>query len=64
MVIGLDKHIPGEIFTHISAFVQRLLPSGITPNDCTFAIHPGGPMVLQAIIDALHITDKATHSAW
>lgn len=64
MIIGLDKHIPSEIFTHIGSFAEELLPEGVAATDCTWAIHPGGPMVLRAIIDALKIKEKETQSAW
>lgn len=64
MIIGLDKHIPGEIFHHISAFANRLIPRNTTANDCVWAIHPGGPMILTAIVDALKLNEKNVQSAW
>lgn len=36
----------------------------ITREECTWAIHPGGPMILRAIIDALGIEHEQTTSSW
>lgn len=68
MTIGLGKAIPHKIYQHIRPFAADLLKQAadeeISFDACTWAIHPGGPLILRAIIDALDIETKQTTSSW
>lgn len=58
----LSPEIPGLIETHLAAYVDRwLAPSGLTRDDiATWAIHPGGPRILDAAETALGLTREST----
>lgn len=71
MIIGLAKEISSEIYLHVAPFVERLLQWGTKANDgpisnedIIYAIHPGGPMILQAIIQACGIDKRRTAASW
>jgi predicted naringenin-chalcone synthase len=67
MVIGLGKEIPLQIFNHIRPFSADLLAPagrGVGFGDCVWALHPGGPLILRAIIDALDIDEQLTKASW
>jgi len=63
MLVGLDKSISSEIYNHIGKFSERLLRD-VAVQDCTWALHPGGPMILHAIAQALNIPAEETEAAW
>jgi len=68
MIIGLGKAIPHHIYQHIRPFAAELLENAASKEipfaDCTWAIHPGGPLILRAIIEALDIEKNQTTSSW
>jgi predicted naringenin-chalcone synthase len=64
MIIGLDRHISNEIYENIVPFAQRLLGPDIQAKQCAWAIHPGGPMVIKAITDALKLEDSDARAGW
>lgn len=68
MTIGLGKAIPHKIYQYIRPFAADLLKGAaedeISFADCTWAIHPGGPLILRAIIDSLDIEKRQTTSSW
>jgi predicted naringenin-chalcone synthase len=69
LVINLDKRISTEIYSSIKGFTDELLQfvhtkkqwgakanrGPINAKDAYFAVHPGDPLILQAIIDALGV---------
>jgi len=69
-VIGLAKEISAEIYKCIDDFCGVLLNhhpdvyGPITPQMCEWAIHPGGPMIIQAISDKIGVDKKAVQSSW
>src|SRR5262249_54227427 len=64
----LSKEIPLLIARSISGYLERLCDlAGMNPKEvireAVFAIHPGGPKILQQIKDLLGLeTDQITHS--
>jgi len=71
--IGLSKAIPREIYRAVQPFAARLLRFGhhvkdmeneIDSSDCIWALHPGGPTILKAIIEACNITKEQTKASW
>jgi predicted naringenin-chalcone synthase len=62
LIINLDKRISTEIYSSIKGFTDEPLQWGAKANrgpinakDAYFAVHPGDPLILQAIIDALGV---------
>lgn len=68
MIIGLGKQIPQKIYDNIHPFLSQLLSHtpayGTVNSDMQYAIHPGGPMILNCIQDALNIRQNDTQAAW
>jgi predicted naringenin-chalcone synthase len=70
LVIGLAKEITGEIYKYIDNFCRDLLShhpdvyGPITPPMCQWAVHPGGPMIIQAIADKIGIEKAAVQASW
>jgi predicted naringenin-chalcone synthase len=67
MVIGLGKEIPLQIYQHIRPFAADLLSyhsMDIPFDEATWALHPGGPLIMKAIIDALDIERTQTQASW
>lgn len=55
----LAKEIPGLIEGHIVAFADALLAkAGISREQALFAIHPGGPKIIDLIGSKLQLTDN------
>jgi len=61
MQVGLEKGLAEEIYKHIGVFVTELLGPGRQLNDYLWCIHPGGPLIIEAITKALNI-DKPKHT--
>jgi acyl-CoA synthetase (AMP-forming)/AMP-acid ligase II/predicted naringenin-chalcone synthase/acyl carrier protein len=64
LLIGLHKLIPKAIYDNIQPFVDRLLGPNIQQSQCTFAIHPGGPMIIKAICEVLKLRDDEVDATW
>jgi predicted naringenin-chalcone synthase len=68
MSIGLGKEIPDAIYQNIDIFCANMLgktkASDVKFNECLWAIHPGGPMILSAISNRLGINELHTKCAW
>lgn len=58
----LSLEIPGLIEKHLAAYVDQWLDgSGLSRNDiATWAIHPGGPRILDAAEKALGLAREST----
>jgi prepilin-type processing-associated H-X9-DG protein len=64
-VMTLSKGVPGLIAAHLRPWLERWLAGqGLTPADvASWAIHPGGPRILEAVEEALGLPREATHVA-
>jgi len=64
----LGKEIPDQIYQHIGKFSADMIAEsparGTAFKDCVWALHPGGPMILQAITDCLGLTKQDVLPAW
>lgn len=61
MKMSLSKTIPEAIFNNIIPFVKTLLKRGeikIPLKEIIFAIHPGGPKIIEAVVKALSLTEE------
>lgn len=56
MQMTLSKEVPDKIRTHINSFVHKL--SGGYTGDILFAIHPGGPKIIDTIQKQLELSDE------
>lgn len=72
-IIGLSKEISGQIFMTIKKFCRdnllKIKTAGkvkgfIEEAECHWAIHPGGAMIVQAIQEALGVTNKHSMASW
>lgn len=63
-LIGLSHTVPIHIKRGINAFVEGLLPKSIAINACDWAIHPGGPAIIEGIEKKLHLDKEQTLSSW
>jgi predicted naringenin-chalcone synthase/acyl-CoA synthetase (AMP-forming)/AMP-acid ligase II len=71
MAIGLGRDIPISIYESIETFMQQALRDTAAQeldytdqNLFQWAIHPGGPMIIQAILDRLNLPSSAAKSTW
>jgi predicted naringenin-chalcone synthase len=62
----IAKELPEDIKRELPAQVKALLdPHGLKPSDCTFAVHTGGPKVLNYVAEGLGLDSKARMaSSW
>jgi predicted naringenin-chalcone synthase len=59
MQMTLSKDVPGQVVTHLKEFLEDFNLS----EDTIFAIHPGGPKIIDAIQDLLKLReDQISHS--
>jgi len=61
----LSRDVPARVGAEVAGFVDRFLKSfGLSRRDVAhFAIHPGGPRVIERVLSALDLPeDKARHS--
>lgn len=65
-VMGLSPRVPVTLRRSIGTVVENLLaPHGLTAEDIThWIIHPGGPSILQAIQQRLHLSDAQMAPSW
>jgi predicted naringenin-chalcone synthase len=58
----LSKDVPQKIQSHLTAFIQKLFKKAevsLSDNDCIFyAIHPGGPKIIEQVASMLNIPDE------
>jgi alkylresorcinol/alkylpyrone synthase len=64
--VVLSSEVPDIVRRELPGAVQRICQAaGLRPADLSFvAAHPGGPRVLQAMEQALHMADGALHLSW
>jgi predicted naringenin-chalcone synthase len=57
--MGLSPELPRALGGHVEAVVGKLLAAhGLMPQDvAAWAVHPGGPRVLDVVADRLHLSD-------
>lgn len=60
----LASGVGAVLETHISGFVDRLLPAGIGSSDCDWAVHPGGKAILQAIERGMTLKPDQIQASW
>ncbi len=63
-LIRLSHTVPVYIGRTIKAFVEQLVPPELPLHECSWAIHPGGKSILQAIEKALCIDRSKTQASW
>jgi predicted naringenin-chalcone synthase len=56
MQMSLSKEVPEKIRGSLSAFIREL--SQNHPGECVFAIHPGGPKIIDLIQTQLELSDE------
>ena len=59
----LSRDVPQHIHAHVGGLVETLLArNGLAISDVgAFAIHPGGPRVIEQTAEALGLSDEAVH---
>jgi alkylresorcinol/alkylpyrone synthase len=64
--IALSNRVPRLIREGLRSIVERFLSEhGARTSDVKFwAIHPGGPKILQAVAESLNLTERAMQPAW
>jgi predicted naringenin-chalcone synthase len=70
MLMTLSREVPEVIVTHLPGLLEDFYASlahshgPINSQDCLFAIHPGGPRIIDTIRDSLHLSEQQIqHSA-
>ena len=69
LVIGLGREIPTAIYAAIEQFASLLLsphPQArrVAYSDMRWALHPGGPMIIQAICERLGLAEGSVEEVW
>jgi predicted naringenin-chalcone synthase len=65
MKITLSKKVVEHIERSTPLFLQKLAASWqINPKECTFAIHPGGKAIVQALEKSLELHSSQTAPSW
>lgn len=62
-VMGL-KDIPSHVEKNIAAFAEKLLPAGVSIEECLWPVHPGGKQILCAVQKALSLNQNQLASSW
>ena len=60
----LSHTVPVLLGRHITPFVQSLVNSDFSYENCDWAIHPGGKSIIQAIEKALKLQEGLTKASW
>jgi predicted naringenin-chalcone synthase len=60
----LSTTVPVLLGRHIAPFVQSLVDSDFSYENCDWAIHPGGKSIIQAIEKALKLQEGLTQASW
>ncbi len=63
-LMGVKPDVPQFIFEYIAAFAHRLLPAKANLTDCHWPVHPGGKQILNAIQNALNLTEDHLSCSW
>lgn len=64
--MGLSPEVPKALGRHVGTLVERLLaPEGLSAEDVTaWAVHPGGPEILEVVQQRLGISDERMATSW
>lgn len=58
-LMTLSKDVPSLISEAINSYIERLLqPYNLSTKDCLFAIHPGGPKIIDQIAQSLNLEPR------
>jgi predicted naringenin-chalcone synthase len=61
----LDKLLPDSIFTHAPDFVNKFLGEhSIDISNCLFAVHTGGPKIINGIQKCLNLKSEQLFGTW
>jgi len=60
----LSASVPAHLENHISPFIQRLIGPKLSFDQCSWAVHPGGKAILNAIIRACHLEEEQLSASW
>lgn len=60
----LSASVSSHLETHISAFVERVIGLDLRFDQCTWAVHPGGKDILEAITKACHLSEEQISASW
>jgi len=60
----LSHKVPVLLGRHITPFIDDLIGSRFTRDECNWAIHPGGKSIIQAIEKALQLPSGHAEEAW
>src|SRR5665213_63301 len=52
----LAREVPESVQKSVTAIVKTW-----QTKDCVYAIHPGGPRIIDAVKDALHLSEEQVH---
>lgn len=63
-LMRLSHTVPVHIGRHIQAFIQQLVPKGMSLETCDWAIHPGGKSIIQAIERTFKLKSSQTEASW
>ena len=61
----LDKELPVAVFNHVPALVTELLTKhSIDLSQCLFAVHTGGPKIINGIQECLKLKREQLFASW
>jgi predicted naringenin-chalcone synthase len=61
----LDRKLPDAIFESITGLVEPMLkPHGITPQQCHYFSHTGGPKILRGVASTFGVPEERLASSW
>lgn len=63
-MMRLSPQVPVIIKKHIQSFVSALLKTFASQEDCSWAVHPGGKAIVQAVEQALKLKSVQTKASW
>ncbi len=63
--MGLSRRVPDILALHVAPTVEALLArNGMAGEEVDgWAMHPGGPRILDVVADRLHLADDALYAA-
>ena len=64
LVMRLSNEVPGLIEKHVKPFANELLEEALTFDNCSWALHPGGKAILQAIEQTCSLEPDQTTASW
>ena len=65
MHLYIDKELPESIFPHVPQFISKFLADhSIDLSQCLFALHTGGPKIIDGIQKCLNLTPEQLFASW